>query len=146
MQWILVCVVLKKWYVSLTLSVLIINSPYFLLWAYRQFGEIYVAIPDSMTSMHLFAHWTVKNLCSTPFKKNNATRLWSIIFLLSWIFIHQVRYVWEACLFAFRLMPNLLGLFYWGACRLRKLGTTSKRKGCKVDRIQWEMHNVISSF
>ena len=26
----------------------------------------------------------------TPFKKSNATRLWSIIFLLSWMFIPQV--------------------------------------------------------
>ena len=28
----------------------------------------------------------------TLFKKSNATRLWSIIFMLSWIFIHQMRY------------------------------------------------------
>ena len=47
---------------------------------------------------------------------------------------------WKACLFAFRLMPNLLGLFYWGACRVRKLGATSNMKGCRIDRIEWEMH------
>ena len=35
-------------------------------------------------------------------------------------------------------MPNLLGLFYWGACRVRKLGATSNMKGCRVDRIEWE--------
>ena len=68
----------------------------------------------------------------TPFKKSNATRLWSIIFLLSWILIHQVRYPWKACLFAFRLMPYLLGLFHWGACRVSKLGAMSKRKSCKL--------------
>ena len=54
-------------------------------------------------------------------------------------------YLWKACLFAFRLMPYLLGLFYWGACRLSKLRATSKIKGCKIDRIEWEIH-VISSF
>ena len=26
-----------------------------------------------------------------------------IVFLLSWIFIHQVRYPYKACLFAFRI-------------------------------------------
>ena len=81
----------------------------------------------------------------SPFKKSNATRLWSIIFLLSWIFIHQVRYPWKACLFAFRLMPYLLGLFHWGACRVSKLGAMSKRKSCKIDWIEWEMH-AMSSF
>ena len=65
--------------------------------------------------------------------------------MLSWIFIHQVRYVWKACLFAFRLMPYFLGLFHWGVCRVRKLGGTSKRKGCKIDWIEWEMC-VISRF
>ena len=40
---------------------------------------------------------------------------------------------------------HLLGLFYRGACKVSKLGATSKRKGCKIDRIEWEMH-VISSF
>ena len=81
----------------------------------------------------------------TPFKKSNATQLWLIIFLLSWIFIQQVWYPWKACLFAFRLIPYLLGLFLWGACRVSKLGAMSKRKSCKIDRIEWEMH-VISSF
>ena len=49
------------------------------------------------------------------------------------------------CLFASRLMPYLLGLFYWGACRVSKLEPTSRKKGCKIDRIDWEMH-VTSSF
>ena len=35
-------------------------------------------------------------MTSTPFKKSNATRLWSIISLLSWICIHQMRYPWKA--------------------------------------------------
>ena len=87
----------------------------------------------------------VSVLVYTPFKISNATRIWLIIFLLSWICIHQVRYAWKVCLFAFWLMPYLLGLFYWGACRVSKLGETSKRKGCKIDRIEWEMR-VISSF
>ena len=82
---------------------------------------------------------------STPFKKSNATRLWSIIFLLPWIYIHQVRYPWKACLFAFRVMPYLLGLFHWGVCRVSKLGAMSKRKSCKIHRIVWEMH-AMSSF
>ena len=77
---------------------------------------------------------------STPFKKSNATRLWSIIFLLSWIFIHQVRYPLKACLFARRLMPYLLGSFHWDACRVSKLGVISRNKSCKIDRIVWEMH------
>ena len=76
-------------------------------------------------------------------QKSNTTRLWSIIFLLSWIFIHHVRYLWKACLSALRLMPYLLGLFYWGACRVSKLRATPRRKGCKIDRIEWEMR-VIS--
>ena len=50
-----------------------------------------------------------------PSKKSNATRVWSIILLLSWIGILQVRYPWKACLIVFRLMPYLLGLFHWGA-------------------------------
>ena len=71
----------------------------------------------------------------TPFKKSNATRLWSIIFLLSWICIHQIRY---PCLFALRLMPYLFGLFHWGVCRMSKLGAVSKMKSCKIDRILWK--------
>ena len=44
------------------------------------------------------------------------------------------------CLFAFRLMHYLLGLFHWGACRMSKLGAISKKKTCKINRIVWEMH------
>ena len=88
----------------------------------------------------LFIKWSY-----TPFKKSNATRLWSIIFLLSWIFIPQVWHPYKACLFAFRLMPYLLWLFHWGACRVSKLGVKSKRKCCKIDQIVWEMH-VMPSF
>ena len=47
--------------------------------------------------------------------------------------------------FYFRLMPYLLGLFHWGACRMSKLGAISKRKSCKINRIEWEMH-AMSSF
>ena len=79
------------------------------------------------------------------FQKSNATRLWSIIFLLSCVFIHQVCYPWKVCLFAFRLMPYLLGLFLWGACRLSKFGVKSKSKTCKMDQSVWEMH-VMPSF
>ena len=39
-------------------------------------------------------------------------------------------------------MPYLLGLFHWGACRVSKLGATSKNKSCKIDRIVWEMHAI----
>ena len=42
-------------------------------------------------------------------------------------------------------MPYLLGLFHWGACTVSKLGATSERKSCKIDRIEWEMH-VMSGF
>ena len=75
-------------------------------------------------------------------KKSNATQIWSIIFPLSWIFIHQVWYPWKACLFAFRLVPYLLGLFHWGACRVNKLGAMSKRKSCKIYWIMsaWSTH------
>ena len=88
-----------------------------------------------------------KSIKHTPFEKSNATRLWSIIFLLSWIFIPQVWYPWKACLFAFRLMAYmyLLGLFHWGTCRVSKLGVKSKRKSCKIYEIVWEMH-AMSSF
>ena len=81
----------------------------------------------------------------TPFQKSNATQFWSIIFLLSWICIHQVRYPWNACLFAFRLMPYLLGLFHWGVFRVSKFGAMSERKSCKIVRSVWEMH-AMSSF
>ena len=81
----------------------------------------------------------------TPFKKSNATRLWSIIFLLSWICIHQVSYPCKACSFAFRLIPYLLGLCHWGVCRVSKLGAMSKRKSYKIDRIVWDMH-AMSCF
>ena len=37
-------------------------------------------------------------------------------------------------------MPYLSGLFDWGACKVSKLGAMSKRKSCKIDRIEWEMH------
>ena len=80
----------------------------------------------------------------TPFKKSNATRLWSIISLLSWICIHQIRYPWKACLFAW-LMPYLFGLFNVGVCRMSKLGAMAKRKSCKIDRILWEMR-AMSCF
>ena len=43
-------------------------------------------------------------------------------------------------MFAFRLMPYLLGLFHWGVGRVSKLGAMSKRKSCKFDRIVWKMH------
>ena len=88
--------------------------------------------------------WRLQKTFLHP-SKSNATRIWSIKFILSLICIHQVRYLWKACLFAFRLMPYLLGLFYWGVCRLSKLRATSKMKGCKIDRIEWEIH-VITSF
>ena len=84
-------------------------------------------------------------LVSTPFKKSNATRLWSIIFLLSWICIRQIRYPWKACLFALRSMPYLFGWFHWGVCRMSKLGAMSKRKSCKIDWILWEMR-AMSCF
>ena len=93
------------------------------------------------------AHWWLRQFVkwTTPFKKSNATQVWSIIFLLSWICVNQVRYPWKACLFAFRLMPYLLGLFHWGMCRVSKLRAMSKRKICKIDRILWNMH-AMSCF
>ena len=41
-------------------------------------------------------------------------------------------------------MPYSLRLFYWGACRVSKLGEISKTKTCKIDRIVWEMHAMPS--
>ena len=69
-------------------------------------------------------------------QKINATRIWSIIFLLSRICIHQVRHVWypwKAFLFAFRFMPDLVWLFHRSVCKVNKLGAMSKRKSCKID-------------
>ena len=68
----------------------------------------------------------IKNL--HPSKKVTQHKFGWFLFLLSWICIHQVRYPWKACLFAFRLMPYLLGLFHWCACRVSKLRAMSKRK------------------
>ena len=42
-------------------------------------------------------------------------------------------------------MPYLLRLFHWDTCWVSKLRAMSKRKGCKIDRIEWEMH-IMSSF
>ena len=92
----------------------------------------------------MFTTWN-HSTWSTPFKKSNATQLWSIISLLSWICIHQIRYPWKACLFALRLMSYLFGLFHWGVCRTSKLGAIAKRKSCKIDRILWAMR-AISCF
>ena len=90
--------------------------------------------------------WKSQNsMPSTPFKKSNATRVWSIIFLLSWICIHQIRYPWKACSFALRLMPYLLGLFHWGVCRMSKLGAMSKRKKLQNWSDSMEMH-AMSCF
>ena len=33
-------------------------------------------------------------------------------------------------------LPNLLGLFYWGACRVSKLGATSNMKGLYAELIR----------
>ena len=90
-------------------------------------------------------HALETELVYTPFKTSNATRLWSIISLLSWICIHQIRYPWKACLFALRLMPYLFGLFHRGVCRMSKLGAMAKRKSCKIDRFLWEM-SAMSCF
>ena len=62
------------------------------------------------------------------------------IFLLYWNCIHQIRYPWKACSFALRLMPYLLGLFYWVVCRTSKFGPISKRKSCKID---WILCHVL---
>ena len=78
-------------------------------------------------------------------QKSNATRLWSIISILSWNCIRQIRYPWNACLFALRLMPYLFGLFHWGMCKMSKLGAMAKRKSCKIDRILWDMR-AMSCF
>ena len=78
-----------------------------------------------------------------PSKKSNADFDGLNFFYPVFLFI-KLRYLWKACLFAFRLMPYLLGLFYWGACRLSKLGATSKMKGCKIDRIDREIHVIAS--
>ena len=64
-----------------------------------------------------------------PLKKNNATRLWSIIFIQS--YIRHVRYHWKAYLITFRLMPD----FHWGVRRVSKLGKMSNIKLCKIDCI-----------
>ena len=45
-------------------------------------------IMSIMNDYEIYTFWHIYTLL----KKNNATRLWSIVFLLSWIFIHQVRY------------------------------------------------------
>ena len=78
-------------------------------------------------------------------QESHATQVWSIIFLSSWIYIHQVRYSWKACLFAFRFMPYSLWLCHWGVCRASKFGAMSKRKSCKIDWTVWKMH-AMSCF
>ena len=71
-------------------------------------------------------------------QKINSTRFWTIMFISSLICIHHVRYPWKACLFAFRLMPYLLGLFHWRVCRVSKLGAMSKMKSCQINLIVYE--------
>ena len=39
-----------------------------------------------------------ENYISTPFKKSNATPLWSIILICLWVYIHHVRYHLKAYL------------------------------------------------
>ena len=56
-----------------------------------------------------------------PFKTSNATWMIDYISFILDLF-QEVRYSWKACLFAFRQMPYLLGLFHWGVCRVHKLG------------------------
>ena len=54
-------------------------------------------------------------------------------------YIHQVRYPWKACLFAFRLMPYLFGLFSLGArAGWVNWGQCHKGKVAKIYRIVWE--------
>ena len=53
-----------------------------------------------------------------PSKKVTQHDCWSIIFLV--ILGFYLSSLNEICLFASRLMPYLLGLFHWGACRLSK--------------------------
>ena len=81
------------------------------------------------------SHWSLPSKLCTLQKKVTQHDFHRLIFLLSWICIHQVRYPWKACLFAFWLMLYLLGLFHWGACKESKLGAMSKRESCKIDWI-----------
>ena len=91
--------------------------------------DIYIWIKVSFSSINMIEY--------TPFKKSNATRLWSIISLLSWICIDQIRYPWKACLFALRLMTYLFGLFHWGVCRMSKLGGNGTKE---------ELQNLLVSM
>ena len=93
---------------------------------------ILAVLPRGFTNQVKHSSMKLDFHTNTPFKKSNATRFWSIIFLLSWIFIHQVRYLWKSCLFAFRLMPNLLGLFYWARAGWVNWGQHQEGKVAKL--------------
>ena len=102
----------------------------FMCWLIHSFSHL---------SQYLFIY------LSTPFKKVTQHDFdWLYFFYPGFLFI-KLRYSWKACIFAFWLMPYVLAMFHWGACRVSKLGTISKRKSYKINRIEWEMH-VMSSF
>ena len=75
---------------------------------------------------------TTHYLYTTPFKKSNATPLWSIISICLWVYIHHVRYHLKAWLFVFPLILHLSWLLCRNVRRVIKLGSMSKNKCCKI--------------
>ena len=71
---------------------------------------------------------------------------WAFEYGLPFFLIRTV-YPVKASLFASRLMPYLLGLFYWGVCRVSRVSwrAMSRMKSCKIDRIVCKMH-AMSCF
>ena len=65
------------------------------------------------------------NLWSTLFKKVTQLDFDRIYFSHPWFLLDITK---KLFLFAFRLMPNLLGLFHWCACRVNNLGAIPKNK------------------
>ena len=71
-------------------------------------------------------------LKATPFRKSNATPLWSIISICLWVYIYRVGYHLKAWLFGFPSILHLSWLLCRNVRRAIKLGSLSKYKCCKI--------------
>ena len=106
------------------------------LWAWQvcDLSLWYNAINMYVISLQFSSFHTSKLFWYTyrPFKKSNATRLWSIISICLWVCIYHVRYHLKAWLFVFPLILNLSWLLCRNVRKAIKLGSMSKYKCCKI--------------
>ena len=134
-----------------TLPMVMYTHGYFATWYYcirtfhlKQFSVGLMVLSDGLTfwRSRIFLSNQPKLSCGfnaeksgcnyTPFKKSNVTRLWSIISICLWVYIHHVRYHLKAWLFVFPLILHLSWLLCRNVRRAIKLGSMSKNKCCKI--------------